>query len=50
MIETLLFLFFTIVGGILLITSLIFLVFGLINTSSKLKKIAIGTGIALQAF
>ena len=46
MIESLLFLFFSIVGSILLITSLIFLVFGIINTSSKLKKIAIGTGIA----
>lgn len=45
MLESLLFIFLIFVGGISLIVSLIFLLFGAIKKSSKLKKIALGIGI-----
>jgi hypothetical protein len=45
MLESLLFIFLIIVGGIFLIISLVVLTVGLIKKSSKLKKLSLGIGI-----
>ena len=45
MLESLIFIFLIFVGGVFLIVSLIFLLIGAIKKSSKLKKIALKTGI-----